>query len=50
MPLKPLCKPDCKGLCPVCGGNLNEKSCKHDDEVLDERLAILKSLQKDQDR
>jgi uncharacterized protein len=26
-PLKPLCRPDCAGLCPVCGANLNEKSC-----------------------
>ncbi len=23
------CKPDCKGLCPVCGANLNEGGCKH---------------------
>ena len=26
-PLKPLCKPDCKGLCPKCGRNLNEGAC-----------------------
>ena len=26
-PLKPLCREDCKGLCPVCGGNLNESKC-----------------------
>jgi uncharacterized protein len=26
-PLKPLCKPDCKGLCPKCGKNLNEGGC-----------------------
>lgn len=26
-PLKPLCKPDCKGLCPKCGENLNEGGC-----------------------
>ena len=26
-PLKPLCKPDCKGLCPRCGQNLNEGGC-----------------------
>jgi uncharacterized protein len=26
-PLKPLCKSDCKGLCPVCGKNLNEGEC-----------------------
>ncbi len=26
-PLKPLCNPDCKGLCPKCGKNLNEGGC-----------------------
>jgi uncharacterized protein len=26
-PLKPLCKPDCKGLCPKCGKNLNQGGC-----------------------
>jgi len=26
-PIKPLCKPGCLGLCPVCGTNLNEKKC-----------------------
>lgn len=27
MPGYPLCKPDCKGLCPICGHNLNEGDC-----------------------
>jgi uncharacterized protein len=27
MPLKPLCTPACKGLCPACGANLNLKTC-----------------------
>lgn len=27
-PIKLLCKPDCKGLCPKCGNNLNIGSCK----------------------
>ncbi|MCU0651778.1 MAG: DUF177 domain-containing protein [Candidatus Omnitrophica bacterium] len=26
-PVKPLCRNDCKGLCPKCGANLNEKKC-----------------------
>jgi len=26
-PLKPLCRPDCAGLCPTCGANLNERAC-----------------------
>lgn len=29
MPIKPLCKPDCKGLCTVCGENLNLTTCEH---------------------
>jgi len=27
LPIKPLCKVDCKGLCPVCGKNLNKEKC-----------------------
>lgn len=27
LPLVPLCRPDCKGICPDCGQNLNEGSC-----------------------
>lgn len=26
-PVKPLCRPECKGLCPKCGKNLNEGGC-----------------------
>ena len=29
MPISPVCKPDCKGLCPICGQNLNEESTEH---------------------
>ncbi len=29
VPIKPLCKPDCKGLCQICGKNLNKGLCKH---------------------
>ena len=28
-PIKRLCKPDCKGLCVVCGADLNETTCEH---------------------
>src|SRR5438093_1888266 len=27
LPMKPLCRPDCGGLCPQCGQNLNERPC-----------------------
>ena len=29
VPIKALCKPDCKGLCTVCGENLNVTTCGH---------------------
>ena len=28
-PMVPVCRPDCKGLCSVCGQNLNERPCGH---------------------
>ena len=44
IPMRPLCKPDCKGLCPICGNNLNDSTCHHEDDPGDPRLASLKSL------
>jgi uncharacterized protein len=32
-PTRPLCRPDCKGLCPICGNNLNETECRHPEET-----------------
>jgi uncharacterized protein len=46
IPISPLCRPDCKGLCPICGNNLNESTCFHEEESGDPRLASLKSLLK----
>lgn len=44
IPLKPLCKEDCKGLCPNCGANLNAGPCGCKPKKADPRLAVLKSL------
>lgn len=44
MPITALCKPDCAGLCPNCGQNLNEGPCDCDSERIDPRLAGLKAL------
>ena len=44
IPISPLCRTDRKGLCPVCGNNLNESTCSHDDDSGDPRLASLKKL------
>ncbi|MDD4816685.1 MAG: DUF177 domain-containing protein [Victivallaceae bacterium] len=32
-PMNLLCSPDCKGLCPVCGANLNKKECGCDPDA-----------------
>jgi uncharacterized protein len=44
IPISPTCSPDCQGLCPVCGANLNETPHNHDDESIDSRMSVLKSL------
>ncbi len=44
LPSKMLCKDDCKGLCPVCGKNLNLSDCGCDSQPVDSRLEILKQL------
>ena len=43
-PAKILCKEDCKGLCLVCGRNLNEGECGCDRFVPDPRLAGIQDL------
>lgn len=48
-PLSKLCKPDCKGLCAVCGADLNEGDCGCDRSVLDPRLAALRDLWQQKD-
>ncbi|MDD2499121.1 MAG: DUF177 domain-containing protein, partial [Desulfitobacteriaceae bacterium] len=47
LPMKVLCREDCKGLCPVCGTNLNIKECRCERESIDPRLAALKNLLND---
>ncbi len=42
LPMKLLCREDCKGLCSICGCNLNETVCNCDHTVYDPRLAILR--------
>lgn len=41
-----VCQPDCKGLCPVCGKDLNEGECDCDRFVPDPRMAALQQLLK----
>jgi uncharacterized protein len=42
--LKPLCSEDCRGLCPQCGTNRNEKDCNCKTKTVDPRLEPLKNL------
>lgn len=44
LPLKAVCREDCRGLCPKCGANLNEKQCFCKDHVEDPRWAALKDI------
>jgi uncharacterized protein len=44
VPISPLCRPDCKGLCPTCGANLNDVTCTHEADIVDPRLSALKIL------
>jgi uncharacterized protein len=47
LPGYPLCREDCKGLCPACGQNLNERDCGCDRHVPDPRWAGLEKFRKE---
>lgn len=44
LPLKPLCSEDCKGLCPICGTDLNKSQCSCVKKEVDPRWEKLKGL------
>lgn len=44
LPLKPLCRPECRGLCATCGKDLNEGSCDCREETVDPRWEALSEL------
>ena len=44
LPNKILCRPDCAGLCAVCGRNLNDEPHTHEEEAADPRWAALEGL------
>jgi uncharacterized protein len=48
--LKPLCDEVCRGLCPVCGINLNEATCKCDTSTVDARWSVLERLKKREEK
>ncbi|HET9244020.1 MAG TPA: DUF177 domain-containing protein [Gaiella sp.] len=50
LPDQILHRPDCAGLCPVCGKDLNVEPHIHDDETVDPRWAALEALRSDEDQ
>ena len=46
VPMKPLCKEDCLGLCPTCGKDLNQGPCECREETIDPRWEALSKLKK----
>src|SRR5206468_5397173 len=44
LPMKPLCQAECRGLCPVCGTNLNRAACDCNREWEDPRMAALRAF------
>jgi uncharacterized protein len=46
IPMKNLCKTDCKGICPGCGADLNHEACHCDQAVTDPRWEELRKLLK----
>ena len=43
-PLRPVCRPDCAGLCPHCGQDLNKRACDCRQEARDDRWSGLAAL------
>lgn len=46
-PLNNICRPDCRGLCPKCGADLNQGECGCDRFVPDPRFSALQQLLKE---
>jgi uncharacterized protein len=47
IPMKVICRSDCRGLCPSCGANLNADECRCEKHAGDSRLAPLARLKQD---
>lgn len=44
LPTRPLCDENCRGLCPSCGVDLNEKACRCASAESDPRMAIFRDM------
>ncbi len=49
LPLQPLCRPDCRGLCPQCGADLNRETCNCQPPVFNNRFGNLKDIKIERD-
>ena len=47
VPMKAICRSDCRGLCAACGANLNHEECRCETHPTDPRLAPLARLKQD---
>ena len=47
LPMKVICRSDCRGLCPQCGVNLNNEECRCEVHIADPRMAPLARLKQD---
>ena len=47
LPMKAICRSDCRGLCPQCGVNLNNEECRCEVHAADPRIAPLARLKQD---
>ena len=50
VPIQPLCRPDCRGLCPTCGENLNLRKCACPPAEPESPLKVLAELLEDEDK
>jgi uncharacterized protein len=49
LPARVLCKPDCAGLCPICGNDRNVQPCTCEEEQTDPRWAALAALRRNEE-
>lgn len=47
IPIKPVCKLDCKGLCPICGNDRNRSDCGHNNSDPETPFSVLKDFLKE---
>jgi uncharacterized protein len=48
IPINPLCHPECQGICPVCGEAQSGQAHQHEKDLVDPRMAVLKTLLENQ--